>query len=81
MTVADRGRRARSRPGLAVYRFGAGLYYANAARFTEEIMGIVERADPPLRVLVILGLRDRPTSTTPGPTRCARSTRSWRARA
>ncbi len=42
-------------PGLVVYRFGAGLYYANAARFTEEIMGIVERADPPLRMLVILG--------------------------
>ena len=42
-------------PGLAVYRFGAGLFYANAARFTEEIMGIVEHADPPLRALVILG--------------------------
>ena len=31
-------RRQQSAPGLAVYRFGASLYYANAARFTEEIM-------------------------------------------
>jgi len=46
---------AQMAPGLAVYRFGAGLYYANAARFTEEIMGIAERAEPPLRTLVLLG--------------------------
>lgn len=46
---------AQMAPGLAVYRFGAGLYYANAARFTEEIMGIAERAGPPLRTLVVLG--------------------------
>ena len=42
-------------PGLVVYRFGAGLYYANASLFTEEITAIVERADPPLRMLVVLG--------------------------
>ena len=29
-------------PGLAIYRFGASLYYANASRFTEEIMDLVE---------------------------------------
>jgi MFS superfamily sulfate permease-like transporter len=40
-------------PGLAIYAFGAGLYYANSARFTEEIMTLVERADPPLRWLAI----------------------------
>ena len=38
-------------PGLVVYRFGSGLYYANATRFTEEIMGLVDEADPPLRWL------------------------------
>lgn len=27
-------------PGLAVYRFGAGLYYANANRFAEEIRAL-----------------------------------------
>jgi SulP family sulfate permease len=42
-------------PGLVVYRFGSGLYYANASLFTEEITDIVERADPPLRMLVVLG--------------------------
>jgi high affinity sulfate transporter 1 len=36
-------------PGLVVYRFGASLYYANATRFTAEIMEIVESADPTLR--------------------------------
>jgi len=42
-------------PGLIVYRFGAGLYYANASRFTEEVMELVETADPPLRWLGIAG--------------------------
>ena len=40
-------------PGLAVYRFGASLYYANTARFTEEIVTLVENADPALRWLAI----------------------------
>ncbi len=40
-------------PGLAIYRFGASLYYANASRFTEEIMELVELADPKLRWLGI----------------------------
>jgi MFS superfamily sulfate permease-like transporter len=44
---------ARARPGLIVYRFGSGLYYANATRFTEEITGLVEDADPPLRWLCV----------------------------
>jgi sulfate permease, SulP family len=42
-------------PGLAAYRFGSGLYYANATRFTEEIMTVMEDADPPLRWLVLVG--------------------------
>jgi MFS superfamily sulfate permease-like transporter len=40
-------------PGLAVYRFGASLYYANTARFTEEVVGIAENADPALRWLAV----------------------------
>ncbi len=40
-------------PGLAVYRFGASLYYANATRFTTEIMDIAEDASPPLRWLAL----------------------------
>ncbi len=42
-------------PGLAIYRFGSGLYYANGSRFSEEIMGVVEGADPPLRWLGVSG--------------------------
>ena len=40
-------------PGLAIYRFGANLYYANAARFSEEIVAVVEGAAPPLRWLTL----------------------------
>ena len=40
-------------PGLAIYRFGAGIYYANASRFTEEILELVEDASPSLRWLVV----------------------------
>jgi sulfate permease, SulP family len=31
----------RTLPGLVIYRFAAGLYYANAARFSQEILQIV----------------------------------------
>ena len=47
--------RAEAAPGLAIYRFGASLYYANGSRFTEEIMDVVEGADPPLRWLGVSG--------------------------
>jgi MFS superfamily sulfate permease-like transporter len=36
-------------PGLAVFQFGANLYYANEARFTREILEIVKNANPALR--------------------------------
>ena len=42
-------------PGLAIYRFGSGLYYANGARFTDEIMTIVDGASPPLRWFMLVG--------------------------
>ena len=31
---------AMTEPGLAIYRFGASLFYANAGRFAEEIIGL-----------------------------------------
>ncbi len=34
-------------PGLVVYRFGVGLFYANAARFTEEALALVDVPEPP----------------------------------
>src|SRR3954451_3687296 len=41
------------RPGLAFYRFAASLYYANATRFTSEVLDVAANADPPLRWLCI----------------------------
>ncbi|MDO9034629.1 MAG: SulP family inorganic anion transporter [Methanoregula sp.] len=43
-------------PGLAVYRFGANLYYANDGRFTEEIIRIVTKASPSLKWLCLSGM-------------------------
>ncbi|HEY4189593.1 MAG TPA: SulP family inorganic anion transporter, partial [Candidatus Limnocylindrales bacterium] len=40
-------------PGLAIYRFGAAIYYANSSRFTEEILELVERSAPKLRWLAV----------------------------
>ena len=42
-------------PGLVVYRFASGLYYANANRFNEEILALVDGADPavPVRCIVL----------------------------
>jgi high affinity sulfate transporter 1 len=34
-------------PGLVVYRFGVGLFYANAERFADEIQGLVDTPAPP----------------------------------
>jgi SulP family sulfate permease len=42
-------------PGIAVYRFGANLYYANESRFTEDILGIVEKVGPSLKWLCLSG--------------------------
>jgi sulfate permease, SulP family len=36
-----------SEPGLIVYRFDVGLFYANAERFAEEINGLVDIPTPP----------------------------------
>ena len=55
ITVDARGRpaftaaapEARTAPGLVVYRFGVGLFYANAMRLAEEILSFTESADPP----------------------------------
>jgi high affinity sulfate transporter 1 len=36
-----------SEPGLVIYRFGVGLFYANASRFAEEVLGLVQVPTPP----------------------------------
>ncbi len=40
-------------PGLIVYRFGADLFYANEARFTDEVRNLVKDAPVPVRWLVV----------------------------
>ena len=37
----------RTEPGLVVYRFGGGIFYANAERLSEEVLGLVGGDDPP----------------------------------
>ena len=41
-------------PGLVVYRFTSGLYYANANRFNEEVLALVDGADPAGSVHTVL---------------------------
>jgi MFS superfamily sulfate permease-like transporter len=36
-----------SEPGLVVYRFGVGLFYANAERLARETLGLVDVPNPP----------------------------------
>ena len=40
-------------PGLIVFRFGADLFYANEARFVDEVNSLVEHAPAPVRHLVV----------------------------
>jgi len=53
LTTAPVGTATPLEPGLVVYRFGVGLFYANAARLTEEVMALVDVPEPP-RWLVLL---------------------------
>ena len=40
---------AQARRGLMIYRFGASLYYANSARFVEEVAHLARTASEPIR--------------------------------
>jgi MFS superfamily sulfate permease-like transporter len=51
LTPVVRG--AVTEPGLAIYRFGAPLFYANAGRFSDEILLLVGTAPSRLRWLVV----------------------------
>ena len=44
-----------ARPGLVIYRFGAGLYYANATRFQEEALWILENSEPKVEWFCLSG--------------------------
>jgi sulfate permease, SulP family len=41
------------KPGVVAYHFGASLYFANAASFSEEVLKLVDDATPPVEVLLI----------------------------
>jgi MFS superfamily sulfate permease-like transporter len=49
---------ARTEPGLVVYRFGVGLFYANASRFTEEALALVDVPEPPRWFVLLAGAID-----------------------
>jgi len=40
-------------PGLIIYRFNHGMYYANAQQLSDEVLELVEAAQPPLSWLCI----------------------------
>jgi sulfate permease, SulP family len=42
-----------TKPGLVIYRFGAGLFYANAGLFAEQIRGLVGPTLSPVRWLIV----------------------------
>jgi SulP family sulfate permease len=42
-----------TQPGLAIYRFGAPLFYANAGRFAEEVRDVVGTSPSQVRWLVV----------------------------
>jgi MFS superfamily sulfate permease-like transporter len=49
---------ARTEPGLVAYRFGVGLFYANATRFTEEVLALVDVDEPPRWFVVLADAMD-----------------------
>ncbi len=40
-------------PGFIVYRFGADLFYANAARFIDNVRGLIDSAPTPVQWFVV----------------------------
>jgi len=49
---------ATSEPGLVVYRFAVGLFYANAERFADEVRGLAAGVEPPRWLVLDLGAID-----------------------
>ena len=68
-----------SEPGLIVYRFGVGLFYANAARLSEEVNALID-TDPPPRWFVLLAEAIDDVDYTGGKTLCSSSPPSSQSR-
>jgi len=44
---------SQTEPGLIIYRFGAGLFYANVDRFAAEVRALVDNAPTPVRWFIL----------------------------
>jgi MFS superfamily sulfate permease-like transporter len=40
-------------PGILAYRFEANLFYANAGRFSDELLGLISNAGQPVRAVIL----------------------------
>jgi high affinity sulfate transporter 1 len=58
ITLVPPGPGVTSEPGLVVYRFAVGLFYANAERFADEVRSLAEGAEPPSWLVLDLGAVD-----------------------
>jgi SulP family sulfate permease len=45
-------------PGLVIYRFAVGLFYANVSRLADEILGLVDVPDPPRWLVIVADAMD-----------------------
>ena len=67
-------------PGLVVYRWGASLYFANAARFEEEVVALAEPDGSPVKWLCVDAVAMGDVDYTGGETIIAGATRAEGAR-
>ncbi len=65
-----------ARPGLVIYRFGAGLYYANATRLQEEALWILENSNPKVEWFCLSGAAMPDVDYSGAPPSSRSSTRS-----
>ena len=64
----------RSFPDWMIYRFQHSMYYANAEQFTQEVLELVDSAQPPLCLVLHRYRRQWMMSIFLRPPRCARPT-------
>ena len=48
----------RTEPGLVIYRFGAGIFYANAQRLSDEVLELAGGDSPPRWIIIAAGSVD-----------------------
>ena len=75
----EAGTRRENQAGLTVYRFGAGIFYANAERLSEEVLTLAGGDDPPRWLVIDMASVDDVDFT--GGRRCSSSPNSSRSAA